>query len=288
MAATLNDAAFRKHWNILYDKIRAWEQADGPTINGRKAISLELQQAIEAAVNATADFDRIGAERTIEKDGYEWVVLFDYLAKSYRDYKVSVIGALAEEDIESDGSVSMWRAIAALKDYANLTYHYPLPQPVNDLRLAGVSDHQIAAIYGWTDEAGNADFLKVSEEAAKPGTHYNPKTWEHPGKRGRYKLAEESMDGREKRSFEYTDEEEQLSFQVTMPPSIEELLNLDAPPEQIARLHNMSVDQATSLVAASKIAAKKGSRDQIEMQSKIAKAQVDANAAAKKQEGAAS
>jgi hypothetical protein len=245
-----NETRYKIAWKRLGEVLKAWEDSDGPTINGRKAISQQLSDAIEDAINTTADEEIKGDSvivHPVAEDSFEAALLFDQLATAYRDFKRRACAALSLQEIEVDGDQALWRAVYGLREWAITKYNYQPPSPIPVLRSQGVGDEQIARIYGWMDEDGEPDFAKVLEEESKPGTHYNPKTWVHPAKRKRIEAARAAVDARSPRGREYVRDSE---YQKTTPPSVEELIKLGAPAPQIAALHGLEIEDAEALLRA--------------------------------------
>lgn len=241
---------FRLASQQLQEALKNWEDGDGPTINGRKAISEKLSQMIEKVINETADLQSQGDSAVavpIEEDDFEAVQVFDRLADAYRDFKRRACAAVSLAEIEVDGDQPLWRAVYAIREWAITKYNYQSPSPISVLRSQGVGDEQIARIYGWSNDDGEPDLEKVLEEEANPGKYYNPKTWIHPAKKKRIESARIAIAGRLPRSREYVGTED---FGKSAVPSLEELLNLGAPAVQIAMLHKMEIDEAESLLRA--------------------------------------
>jgi hypothetical protein len=225
--------------------MKTWENLDGPLINGRKAITEGLSDALEKAINDTADVLVTGERVEVAECNYEAAILFDALASAYGDYKRKACAAVSLAEIEVDGNSTLWRALHALREWHGLRYNYQPPLPISVYRQQGVGDEQIARIYGFFDDEGVVDFGKIPEEEAKPGTHYDAKTWVHPAKRKRMEIAKAAMVGRQPRHREYLKESD---FTKSLPPSLDELVRLGAPASQISKLHGIDEDDAQALL----------------------------------------
>jgi len=236
---------YSKAFQAIQDAVKAWESLDGPLVNGRKALTEDLVQAIEQGINATADLGPTGELKVIAEDSYEVALLFDALADNYREYKRKACAAISLSEIDVDGDATLWRAIQSLQEWFAAKYNYQPPPGVDVLRMQGVGDEQIARIYGWADEDGEPDFGKVLEEELEPGTHYDQKTWVHPAKRRRIEVARVAIAARTPRRKEYEIEKE---FGKTAPPSLDELVRLGAPAAQIAALHGIEIEDAEALL----------------------------------------
>lgn len=229
-------------WQKLAGVLNAWESSEGPLVNGRKALSQELADAIELAINETADSE---PPTQHQENNWEAVLLFDALANSYREFKRLACQSATLEEIDVEGNQALWRAIGSLREWSTTKYNYPLPSPIPVLRNQSVGDEQIARIYGFYDENGLPDLNRVILEEQKPGTYFNPKTWVHPAKKQRFETLRPAIEARKTRGKEYLREED---FGKTAPPSLDDLIKLGAPAVQIARLHNLSIDEAESLL----------------------------------------
>jgi hypothetical protein len=219
-------------------------------INNRRAFTERLQEAFEAVLNDSADtVSDQGATitRSVDPTAFELAMLWDKIAIEYRKFKQMCCAAINLSEIEPDGSAELWRAVEALAYQVANEGKYPPPQPIATMRQAGISDEQIARIYGWFF-AGTKEpeISKVQEEADKPGTHYNADTWVHPAKRNRIDAASVAWAGRTPRAAEYDDPN--AVKVTTAPPSLAELIALGAPPAQIARLHGITEDEAAELL----------------------------------------
>jgi hypothetical protein len=244
------ETKYKIAWKRLGEVLKAWEDADGPNVNGRKAISQELADSIEDAINLTADEKIEGDSVTVQpvaEDSFEASLLFDQLATAYRDFKRRACAALSVTEIEVDGDQALWRAVYSIKEWAVTKYNYQPPSPIPVLRSQGVGDEQIARIYGWTTEDNQPDLSKVLEEEAKAGTHYSQKGWVHPAKRKRIESARAAVSARVPRRREYVRESE---YGRTIPPTIEELVKMNAPAPQIAMLHKMDIEDVEALLKA--------------------------------------
>ena len=94
--------------------LKNWEDGEGPTIGGRKAISQALSDAIEDAINSTADEIIEGdsvINKPIEDEDFDAVLVFDQLADAYRDFKRRACAAVSLSEIDVDGDQALWRAI---------------------------------------------------------------------------------------------------------------------------------------------------------------------------------
>lgn len=148
---------------------------------------------------------------------------------------------LEQVDIDPDltdpsGTRELWGRWQVVVDELDAAERqYPLPEPIESLLHTGVGDAQIAEIYGWPRE----DARKVREERDNPGTHFNPKTWQHPSLVRRLKACEEAWAGRTKaeRYRPLRPEDRQPA-----PETLEELIEQGVPSKQIAEMKGVTID----------------------------------------------
>lgn len=255
---------FTQAFDVLEQARVEWESLSGPLINGRKAISEAFATAIEDAINVTADYSPTGEKLEIDENSYEAALLFDDVARAYRDFKVAACAAVSLTEVEVDGNSQFWRTLNALREWFTSKYNYRAPLPIATLRQQGVSDEQIAWIYGWVDESGQAEVWRVTEEEAEPGTHYLAETWVHPAKHKRNELAKAAMATRVGREREYV---RQAEFGKSDVPSLDELVRLGAPAAQIASLHGLEVEDAEALLRTRPAENEDGAVDQLQRDS---------------------
>ncbi len=148
------------------------------------ALSDEVMDALDVIMALCATQD-------VEPAAQEAVLAFDDVSSAY-----SAWNRASESDRLPGGSTSMWMAwdrfTTAVKAMGRRP---PLPESVNELFIKGVKESQIAKIYGWRDASGLPDVRKVAEELARPGTHFDPATWTHPGEeRRRLELEQRWLD----------------------------------------------------------------------------------------------
>jgi hypothetical protein len=107
-------------------------------------------------------------------------------------------------------------------------------------------------MYGWLDADGIPEIEKVQEEYDKPGTHFDKETWVSPSMRARKAIIDGQWEARTQPRSILFDPEVLADYKKpkgppVAPPSLEKLLENDAPAEQMARLHGISVDEAQAL-----------------------------------------
>jgi hypothetical protein len=107
-------------------------------------------------------------------------------------------------------------------------------------------------MYGWVDADGIPIIEKVQEEYDKPGAHFNKETWVSPAMRARKAVIDGQWEARtQPRSILFDPnvlaDYKKPKGEPVAPPSLDTLLEHDAPPEQISRLHGISVEEAQFL-----------------------------------------
>lgn len=107
------DDRYRVSFLRLETAMKLWESLDGPLINGRKAISEDLANAIEDAINDTSDVSAAGEPLVLAESNYEAAILWDQLADAYRDYKRRACAAVSLSEVEVDGDSTLWRCVFA-------------------------------------------------------------------------------------------------------------------------------------------------------------------------------
>lgn len=221
----------------------AWQMSQGTNVpyGGAvvKAVDNDLREEFQRLIDVTAD----AGKEVEEKARRAVMVLDDFALKYARWLRQAAIGNESPR-----GSDDMWRA------WEHVVVAF---QPLNENRpqsvkylvdVAEAPREQIARMYGWYDEFGEPDLAKVQEEYDSPGTHYKSETWVSPAIRGHQERVNEEWKARQsvrKPLFRpVVSEDEANAKPPAEVPSMDELLKLDAPPEQIARLHKITLDEA--------------------------------------------
>lgn len=216
-----------------------WGLQEGPLVHWgggqRKAISVEFETAIKECCDSTSD-----AGKEVEEKAKRLVLAFDDVAKFFRKWIQDA--SMQQPTAPPGGSDELVRAIDRLEQALHVP-DLPLPPSIAQLKVQKVSDSQIAIIYGWRDEHGFGDSRKVREELAKPGTHFNPKTWVHPSFASQQADIDRFWQAREPRPrlFDVVVTQQPAKEQII--PSVDELIKLRAPIAQIVRLHGLTEDQ---------------------------------------------
>ncbi len=143
-------------------------------------------------------------------------------------------------------SQNLWAAWEQLngQEIAARTPKLKRIEPIADLKAQKVPDWQICKIYGFEDDAGQPDFLKLQEEVETPGKHTGPGTgWVAPVNRqlaAQIRQMEVETDALNRRRTAKV-----AAATTPAPESIESLVSGPSPvsASQIARMKRMSVEQ---------------------------------------------
>lgn len=244
MSGPLSRKAIVQAVQALKSAITAWEnmpltQAPSTVWRGvpRKQVSQEIE---EAAVEL---FDLVN-RLDIEPSAYPLVLAIDYFDDTFSAWGEAC--SKAADRTDPSGSPEVWGAwTEVLRELTLRTY--PLPEPIGALVNAKppVSPKQIAKIYGWLDESGQADTQKVQEEMTAPGTHFDPKTWVHPSAKRFAAEMERKWAERAKRiatvrqTGRATSRPEPVAKREA-PESIEELIRQGVNSEQISKMKKVT------------------------------------------------
>ncbi|AMV31257.1 hypothetical protein VN12_04000 [Pirellula sp. SH-Sr6A] len=155
--------------------LQAWSQADTPNIafDGGvvKGISESLRFEWQRLIDASADDGR-----EVEDKAKRVVMALDDFALKFARW----MRAAAVQADSPRGSVAMWEAWERV-EAAFMPVNQSIPKPVKYLvDVANAPREQIARKYGWIDEHGEPDLLKVQEEYETPGKHFDNETWTSP------------------------------------------------------------------------------------------------------------
>lgn len=221
-------AAAYRQWNEQDGPIRLWN--GGPT----KCLSEELDSIIRETCDATADHNC-----EVDPRARGLLLVFDdiayYFLKWIQDASMQLVTAPPR------GSSELHTSLQRLEEQLK-SLNLPRPQPIGQLVAGKVSPNQIAIIYGWKAEDGSPDTTKVHEEIEKPGTHYNPESWQHPALRVIQAEIDRNWQNREPRGRSFAAMEPTAPTAVAI-PTLDELFAAKAPVAQIMRLHKMAQEE---------------------------------------------
>lgn len=251
MARAITPSHCHHQFKALSEAIAEWENDSRqdilvPWSQGMvKGFTAKLEAAFERFFDETADF-----ENTVVPAARSMIIWIDNLFNEYARFKRGI----SEESpsCSPSGTDGLWRSFLNVKEVFKQISPLSKPLPVSRMIADGVSLNQIATIYGWLNEDGSPDCLKVTEEIEKPGTHYDPKNWVHPALAKRQELIDKEWLVRtqtvepRKKMFEPIVSSKSKSDWV--PPSIQVMVLAGAPPEQIANVHGISVEEAQLLL----------------------------------------
>ncbi len=250
MARVITPSHCHHQFKYLSDAIAEWENDNRqdilvPWSQGMvKGFTSKLEAAFERFFDETADF-----ENTVVPDARSMIIWIDTLFAEYSKFKRGI----AEESpsCSPSGTDGLWRAFLNVKEVFKQIAPLSRPLPVSRMIADSVSLNQIATIYGWLNEDGSPDCLKVTEEIEKPGTHYDPKKWIHPALAKRQELINKEWAIRvqtvepRKKMFEPIQSKSKSDW---VPPSIAVMVLAGAPPEQISNVHGISIEEAQAFL----------------------------------------
>ena len=111
----------------------------------------------------------------VEDDAKAHCLAVDLFSEAFQQWQDE---AKIDPTTNPGGSAALWATFYQIGDVRSIE-NRPV-ESVKALSIAKVSHAQIARIYGWVDETERPQLEKVVEELAKPGTHFDPKTWVNP------------------------------------------------------------------------------------------------------------
>lgn len=239
----------RGKFRVLFEIIQAWRNADGPTVTWQgipyKWFSPPQEEALRRFLDESSDDGRDVAD-----DAKGMIVAIDFLYKEYERFRADV--STSNPAALPGGSNGMWSAFDHVIKAFQIV-RADKPRSVKELRdVERVNVDQIARIYGWLNEDGSPDSIKVQEEYDSPGKHYDPVTWVAPGIKSILAENAEAFSKRRPRAAAYGFSPEQIeeAAKVGDIPTLEELLELQAPAAQIARLHKIDEAEAEEMLRA--------------------------------------
>ncbi|QDV26341.1 hypothetical protein [Aureliella helgolandensis] len=219
---------------------QAWNEQDGPNIFWQGAQSKQISEAFDEAIRTACD-STADADSEVEDSARALLLCLDDVAYSHQKWLQDA--SMGLPTAPPRGSDQLHRVLDRLAEQVKQS-SLPLPPPIEQLQKQKVSPNQIALIYGWKLEDGSPDAQKVFEEISKPGTHFKPKTWVHPAVKSIQAETDRRWTVREPRSrlFLLHSDGRPAGAEPSNPqiPSLDELLDVRAPVEQIMRLHQMT------------------------------------------------
>jgi hypothetical protein len=182
MSGPLSRKAIVKAVEHLRDVIHEWENmppnlAPMQLWKGahRKQVSSEVESAAAALFDLCNRMD-------VDVSAYDLVLVVDQFDDTF-----SAWGEQCQRNpdlADPSGSPEVWGAWQALLKVLP-ERKFPLPEPIGQLlnNKPPATRRYIAKAYGWYDDAGNPDEIKVQEEIIEPGKHFDPETWVHPSRK---------------------------------------------------------------------------------------------------------
>jgi hypothetical protein len=230
-------------------EIDKWHRSEGVSTEfqgqgGYKIISGPVCVALMSLVDASADHGK----EVSDLQSKRCVMALD----EFGPLLASWLRRQAVQAANPSGEQSLWEswervveAFEPLKDRFEHSVKYLI-------EVANAPREQIARMYGWIDADGIPEIDKVQEEYEKPGTHFDKETWVSPSMRARKAIIDGQWEARTQPRSILFDPDALIDYKKPKgapiaPPSLETLLEHDAPPAQMARLHGISEDEAAAL-----------------------------------------
>jgi hypothetical protein len=218
--------------------VRLWEASDAPNVNFRGGTAKQVSDAVAQAIDQVCFL--CGAS-DVDDDAKELVLAIELFQSEVHAWREAI--EVAPESMHPAGTADMWSAFNVLERYLE-PKRRRLPEPIRELMDAKVSDEQICKIYGFVKADGSADVVKLAEEKANPGTHYNPETW--MPRREQTRLEEVKEQWRKRTPIDHIpigSEPVEAKPRRTAPEPIDELIAQGVSAEQIAKMKQITVEE---------------------------------------------
>ena len=224
-----------------------WEQEEGPFTTWRgqqvKAVALSVDEALAAFFEwfrpVASDASDLHTKRVVlhvdafERELEEWMDGLDN----------------RPNETDPAGPSSLWRALEELRACKKPPAK-KLPEPIAQLLAIDLEYRKIAQIYNWYREDGEPDTVKVTEEISRPGSHFDPDTWESRQDEKRRKEIEDRWETRVEdrpgyvhRAHQASESAEKAKQKAAAPESLDELLALPGiTVDQIIRMRPQGQD----------------------------------------------
>lgn len=252
MSGPLSRRAIVKAVEHLRDVIHEWENMPpnlAPMQLWKGAYRKQVSSEVETA--AAALFDLVN-RMDIEPSAYDLVLTIDQFDDTF-----SAWGEQCQRNpdmADPSGSPEVWGAWQAVMR-ALPERKFPLPEPIGQLLnyKPPTPRRKIAQIYGWYEESGQPDEIKVQDEITEPGKHYDPATWVHPSRKKYESGMAEKWAAREKRlanvSRTVKATEREAREKREAPESIEELIRQGINSSQIVKMKKTTLAHVRAVAA---------------------------------------
>lgn len=222
--------------------VERWNVSAEPMVNYRGSMRKCMSEDVYNSLESLASVSALRNEE-IHEDSRRLVLAIDAFAREWvRFTDLSRAGA----DVNPAGSPELWAAYVGVRD--NLDWpKYRNPEPIEQLvKREGVPLWQVAKIYGWGE-----DVHKVAEELEKPGTHYDPKTWQHPAFVNLLREVEDAWATRRPVDIPVVilPESQEENRPDSAPESLETLIQQRVPADQIAKMKRISIEEVEAAAA---------------------------------------
>lgn len=208
----------------------------------------EVKVLTERVEDAWRELAEITGTDRIDDDAKALTLLIDGFLDELQRYQQSY--AMSGGGRDPGGSQAMWQSWSDLLAGLQPPQAYSQPLPIDEYRAQGLNDRQIAKAYEWKNADGSPATHMVIEEAAMPGTHYQPDQWVPAHvRRERARIAEAWDRRSNRRMITIADRQVQPSLAGKAPESIEDLIRQKVSSKQIAKMKGVSQDTVKSLAA---------------------------------------
>ena len=215
--------------------IAEWEASSEPTVNWRGVATKALSRTAE---NKLRELFQFCTETNIADDAKEIILALDRVHTEFVAFDQAC--DIAPETVHPSGTPELRSAIRALSD-AIIERPVRLPENIRDLMESGVPDEQICKIYGFLTADRAPDMTKLSEEKRKPGTHFDPETWQPPSEQRRLAEINEQWAKRKPAEVATINPDVEQSRPIA-PEPLEDLIAQGVSPEQIAHMKGISIE----------------------------------------------
>lgn len=237
----------------IYDAWNKWNTMDGPFAAWQggqaKRISDELARAIIEGINKTSDIippkDEGGKETILEvtPDARQVMLLLDRIGHEYKRWER---GASQGHDWAAPfGSKELADAFQRLVAYVQQK-RLPPPEPMVTLQALGAPHAIIAKKYGFKNEDGTPDEIKVAlimRDPAKFDAEFDPAKWVHPAQMANQAEIDLEWSQRIPRMPLFA--VEVPADKMPEPPSIEAMIQAKAPAQQILNVWKRRMPELT-------------------------------------------
>ncbi|MFG0261015.1 MAG: helix-turn-helix domain-containing protein [Novipirellula sp. JB048] len=224
-----------------------WDASEGPNTNWRGSVVKQMSRAVEAALDRLCS---LSSRTDVDEDAREIVMAIDDVAIEFSAWAEAI--DIAPDTVHPSGTPQLRTSLRALRN-ACVEPQRVLPEAIRDLMGIGTSDDQICKMYGFLTADGDPDLKMLAEEKNKPGTHFDPDSWEPPHFARRRREINDRWKSRTAIEYQPVSEIHSPKERYVDPTPIEDLIHQDVGAEQIARMKNVSVEEVEQYAAKHKL-----------------------------------